>query len=264
MGQKLKNAPVYFTIVQARFNPILALETYAPKIQERLRKQEFPDVQRTVQSTFNLNIASPPEDSPAEVPVERLARYTFYNIERTAGFILDNAALSFQTTEYDLFASFLARFLKGLQIVHEVVDLSYTQRLGVRYLDAVFPRTDEALSDYLNQSLLGLYGKIDGHQLVHAFSETVSKTDAIKVVSRAIIRESSVGFPPDLQPMTMTLAERFRILTGTHAILDIDGSYEQRERFDVDRIKKWLTTIHDDITKAFKASVTQHALDVWS
>jgi uncharacterized protein (TIGR04255 family) len=264
MGQKLKDAPLYFTIVQARFNPILALEAYAPKIQESLRKQEFPDVQRAVQSTFNLNLGSPPEDSPAEVPVERSARYTFFNIERTAGFILDKAALSFQTTNYDGFGSFLAQFLKGLRIVHEVVDLSYTQRLGVRYLDAVFPRTDEALSDYLNQSLLGLYGKIDGHQLVHAFSETVTKTDATNVVSRVIIRQGSVGFPPDLQPMNMALAERFRTLTGIHAILDIDGSYDRRERFDLDRIEEHLTAIHDEITKSFKASVTPHALDVWS
>ena len=54
---------------------------------------------------------------------------------------------------------------RGLRTVHEVVDLSYTERVGVRYLDAVFPRTGEALSGYLNESLLGLLGKIEGHQL---------------------------------------------------------------------------------------------------
>ena len=73
------------------------------------------------------------------MPVEQTTRYTFLNIERTAGFVLDQAALSFQTTAYDVFESFSAAFLAGLRTVHEVVDLSYTERLGVRYLTPCFP-----------------------------------------------------------------------------------------------------------------------------
>ena len=56
----------------------------------------------------------------------------------------------------------------GLQTVHEVVDLSFTERLGVRYLNAVSP-TGEASEGYLNETLFGLAGKIEGHELVHAF-----------------------------------------------------------------------------------------------
>jgi uncharacterized protein (TIGR04255 family) len=263
MGQKLRNAPVYFTIVQARFNPILALDTYAPKVQESLRKQGFPDVQKGMLTTFNLSLGSAREAPPTQVPVDQTTRYTFLNIERTAGFVLDQAALSFQTTEYDVFESFLAAFLAGLRTVHEVVDLSYTERLGVRYLDAVFPRTGETLSGYLNESLLGLLGKVEGHQLVHAFSETVGRAGSITVVSRAIVQDGPVGFPPDLQPMNLAVAERFRTRTGIHATLDIDGSYIQRERFDLDRVQKHLTDIHDQITRSFNVSVTQQALDVW-
>lgn len=264
MGQKMKNAPVYFTIVQARFNPLLALDTYAPRIQESLRKQGYPDAQKGVTTTFNLNLGSSPDALPSQVPVDQATRYTFLDIERTAGFILDQAALSFQTTRYDVFESFSAAFLAGLRTVHEVVDLSYTERLGVRYLDAVLPRAGEVLSSYLNGSLLGLSGKVEGHQLVHAFSETVSKIDSTKIVSRVVIQEGPVGFPPDLQPMILTLAEQFRAGKDVHAILDIDGFYDQRERFDLDRIWEHLTAIHDEITKSFKASVTPHALDTWS
>lgn len=264
MGRKLRNAPVYFTIVQARFNPILALDTYAPQVQESLRKQGYPDAQKGVLTTFNLTLGSPREIPPSQVPVDQTTRYTFLNIERTAGFVLDQGALSFQTTEYDVFESFLAAFLTGLRIIHEVVDLSYTERLGVRYLDAVFPRTGETLPSYLNESLLGLSGKIEGHQLVHAFSETVGRMGAITIVARAIVQDGPIGFPPDLQPGNLVVAERFRARVGLHAILDIDGSYDQRERFDLDRVREHLTDIHEQITKSFKTSVTPHALDVWS
>lgn len=263
MAQKLQNAPVYFTIVQARFNPIAALDAYAPMVQESLRKQGFPDFQKGVLATFNLSLGAPREASPTQVPVEQTARYTFLNIERTAGFILDQAALSFQTTEYDVFESFLETFLVGLRTVHEAVDLSYTERLGVRYLDAVFPRTGEVLSGYLNESLLGLLGKIEGHQLVHAFSETAGRVGSITVVSRAIVQGDRVGFPPDLQPMNLMVAERFRSRTGIHATLDIDGFYDQRERFDISRVQEHLIDIHDEITKSFEVSVTPYALEVW-
>lgn len=264
MGHKLSNAPVYFTIVQARFNPILALDTYAPTIQESLRKHGYPDAQKGLQATFNLRLGSPGEPGPSQVPVDQTVRYTFLNIERTAGFILDQAALWFQTTEYEGFERFLESFLTGLRTVHKVIQLSYTERLGVRYLDAVYPRPSESLPSYLNESLLGLYGKIKDHQLVHAFSETFSKTETIKVVSRAIIQDGSVGFPPDLQPINLTIAERFRNLNGLHASLDIDGFYDLRERFDIDRIQLHLVDIHDQITKSFQSSVTPHAFDVWS
>jgi uncharacterized protein (TIGR04255 family) len=53
MRAKMKSAPVYYVIVQVRFNPILSLDTYAAQIQERLRKEGFPDAQRGFLATIN-------------------------------------------------------------------------------------------------------------------------------------------------------------------------------------------------------------------
>jgi uncharacterized protein (TIGR04255 family) len=197
MGTKMGSAPVYFTIVQVRFNPILTLDTYAPQIQERLRKEGFPDVKKGFLATINLNVGAPTEGSAPQIPVAQTARYVFDNMERTSGFILDQGALSFQTTEYDVFESLSSVFLKGLEAVNEAVGLSYTERIGVRYLDAVFPKTGENLRDYLSGSVLGLTEKLD-ETIMHAFSETLVKKDSVNVRSRVIIQEGDVGFPPDL------------------------------------------------------------------
>ena len=141
MARKLTHAPVYFAIMQARFNPILALDSYAPQIQERLRKHGFPDLSRKASwrpltSAWRL----PTEGSAPQAPVAQTARYIFCNMDRTAGLISDQNALSFQTTEYDVFEKFSGEFRQGLQAVHDAVDLSYTDRIGFRYLDAVFPK----------------------------------------------------------------------------------------------------------------------------
>jgi uncharacterized protein (TIGR04255 family) len=262
MGTKMRHAPVYFTIAQARFNSILALDSYAPQIQERLRKEGFPDAKKGFLATINLNLAAPTEASAPQVPVAQTTRYMFCNMEQTSGFILDQGALSFQTTDYDVFEKFCSDFLKGLQAVEEAVDLSYTDRIGIRYLDAVFPKAAETLRDYLCGSLLGLTEKLQG-TVVHAFSETLIKTDGINVLSRVIIQDGAVGFPPDLQPMTMKLAERFRELHGRHAIMDTDGWFESREAFNLERIRERLILIHEEIDKAFRSSVTENAFKIW-
>lgn len=262
MGERLANAPVFFSIVQARFNAILALDSYAPQIQEILRKQGFPDLRKSVLATFNLNMGSPSEASPPQVPVQQATRYTFCNMEQTAAFILDPGALSYQTTEYDIFSTFSAEFVKGLRAIHNAVDLSYTDRIGVRYLNAIFPKNGEKLSDYITNSLLGLVVRLDG-DVIHAFSETLIRIGDAKVLGRAIIQNGEIGFPPDLQPLMLVLASRFRHLRGHHAILDMDSWFETREKFSLDTVQSRLSVVHSEAEKAFKAAVEEKALHAW-
>lgn len=262
MGKKLTRAPVYFTLAQVRLNPVLALDSYVPKIQDQLRRQGYPDTKRGMLTTFNLNIGNPSEGGTPQVPVSQTARYTFSNMDRTEGFILDQGALSFQTTEYDTFERFAKVFLMGLTIADQAVNFSYTDRIGLRYLDAVYPKIDETLSDYLSERVLGLYRRLNG-SLVHAFSETVIQNDFGRVVARTILQDGEIGFPPDLQPRELQLPERFRILRGQHAILDTDGSHERRDRFDLNQIETNLFAVHSLVIDAFKAIVTERALEIW-
>ena len=43
MGKLLKNPPVFFTVAQIRFNTILNLKEYLPKIQDEFRKNGYPE-----------------------------------------------------------------------------------------------------------------------------------------------------------------------------------------------------------------------------
>jgi uncharacterized protein (TIGR04255 family) len=183
-------------------------------------------------------------------------------MERTSSFILDQGALSFLTTEYDVFETFISTFLNGLRAVQDAVELSYTDRIGVRYLDAIFPKSGETLSEYLSGSMLGLTEKLHD-SVVHTFCETLFKADNINVRSRVVIQDGGVGFPPDLQPLILSLPDRFSELRGRHAIMDTDGWLETREPFGLDQIHGHLIRIHTAIEKAFHASITENALKVW-
>ncbi|MEE1658343.1 TIGR04255 family protein [Microvirga sp. CF3062] len=262
MSRKLSNAPVYFTIVQARFNPIMALDSYAAEIQERFRKLGYPDFEKNFLATFNLNMGAP-DGNQSQVPVAHTGRYVFQNMEKTAGFFLDPGSLSYQTTEYDVFETFSQEFFNGLKIVHDTVQLSYTDRIGFRYLDAIFPRAGESIEDYLNPWMMGLSGRIDG-EIVHSFVETVLKTASAQITARSIMQNGAIGFPPDLAPGSLVVPERFTSLRGPHAILDMDGSHERREAFDIANVKSRLLEIHGEIAKSFRATVTDSAMRVWA
>ena len=145
MGEKMKNAPVYFAIAQARHNPVLRLGSYAADIQDRMRKVGYPDFKKGVSMAFNLmpqiGDISQPQNPPV---VEQVERLMFFSTDNTKGFIVEQNALSFQTTEYDTFETFADEFIKGLGIVHECVTLAHSERIGLRYLDAIVPPNGEA------------------------------------------------------------------------------------------------------------------------
>ena len=46
----------------------------------------------------------------------------------------------------DTFVDFLQKAISGLRLVHEIVELAYVERIGLRYLDAVAPMEDDTLA----------------------------------------------------------------------------------------------------------------------
>ena len=266
MGNRMTHAPVFFALAQVRFNTVMAMDRYVVEFQEWMRKNGFPEVQRTVQATFNLNLlAAPAEGAPVlPPPFGQQTQYRFSDMAQTMGFILDQNGLIIQTTEYTDSDDFSAKFLAALTMIHETVNLSYTQRIGARYLDVVSPLKGEGLPAFLETPFLGLVGRTD-RELEHSFSETRTKKDGNVLVSRAIIqdRKGPIAMPPDLSPITLKIADRFATVSGLHATIDTDCWRETRETFSVEQVAKTLTELRTEIRESFRAMVTPHALTVW-
>lgn len=265
MGEKMKSAPVYFTIAQVRHNPVLRLGAYAPDIQDRMRKAGYADFKKGVAIAFALTPEVGDEAQAKSPEVQRVERLMFFNTESTKGFIVEQNALSFHTTEYDTFEAFAGEFMKGLGIVHEFVTLAHTERIGLRYLDAVVPPNgEEGLPDYLVPGVLGLSSKLPAEAGVSvSTTETHIQTAECAVLARTIIQAGQLGFPMDLQPIGVKIADRFQQINGVHAILDTDASIQARYVFDLDTIKAQLRTLRKGVGLAFDATVTPHALAAW-
>lgn len=263
MGKKMKNAPVYFTVAQVRFNPILNMEGYLPAIQERMRSSHFPDFKRETIQQLILQFGSPSEGGQAPAPsFVPQARCVFGNIDRDTEFVLEHNALAIQTTAYDISDTFFKILLDGLAIIHDVVRLDFTERVGLRYFDAVLPKTGESLSDYLTPEMLGLSHKL-GDKLSHSYSETVTINTSGQLISRVIIQDGRVGLPPEVMTLAPKINPRFTEPEGRHAIIDTDAFCENREAFSLENIGSKLIALHVEIRKSFKATVTPFAISTW-
>ncbi len=263
MGKKMNNAPVYFTVAQVRFNPVLNMEGFLSAIQERMRTTHFPDFKResvhqlVVSLGSQSDVSQPP--NPSFVPQ---ARWRFGDIDATTEFVLESNAIALQTTAYDTHKTFFKKLLDSLTIVHEIVHLDFTERIGLRYFDAVLPKSGEKLDDYLMPGVLGLSDRV-GEKLLHSYSETVTINTSGKMVSRIIIQDGRVALPLEIAQLSPQINAKFKAFEGRHAVLDTDAFYEQREKFDLEKIGSRLVSLHDEIEKSFKATITQHAIDAW-
>jgi uncharacterized protein (TIGR04255 family) len=263
MSKKRGNAPVYFTVAQVRFNPVLNLEGYLSPIQEKMRKRHFPDFrQDTVQQLIIPFASTSDGGQPPSPSFTPRARCFFGNIDRTTEFVLEHNAFALQTTAYDTSDAFFQMVIEGLGIVHDVLSLDFMERIGLRYFDAVIPKDGEALSKYLTPEVLGLSHKLKG-KLAHSYSETVIMAMNCQLVSRVIVQDGCVGLPPEIMPLAPKINQRFTEPEGRHAIIDTDAFFEQREAFSLEKVRSKLIELHAEIQKSFKETVTKHALDEW-
>lgn len=259
MGNPLKNPPVYLTLAQVRFNPILKLADFLPGIQESFRQAGYPDFDR--QHIISIQLTAQEGQPPAPTPVQQ-ERFLLGNVEKTHTFILDGRSLTLQSTNYGQFETFSACFLEGLNIVNDAVKLAFTERVGLRYLDRVMPQPGETIEQYLVEQVQGLNSRLGGQRL-YSFTEAMNEIGNIKLLSRVAIQEGPLAFPPDIQPGNMQISERFTSYLGNSAILDNDGFVEGREAFSTKTIADHLDAVHKVIGVAFKTTATKYAFDAW-
>lgn len=258
MGKPLKSPPVYFTLVQVRYNELLKLPDYLPSIQESFRKLGYPAFAKNMAYTLHMTM----QDGQAVPHPQQREQYTFSNVGQTHSFVLNTDALTFQSTNYGTFEVFSNSFLSGLSLLNEAVGLDFTDRLGLRYLDYVSPKSGEMLGDYLVNEALGLGGGLGGTAL-HSYAETLRAIDDSRLLARVVIQDDGSLFPPDLMPVDLVVDQRFTNSQGQHAILDTDAFFAGRALFSMDELRSRLVGLHTIVSDSFKSMTTDYARSAW-
>ncbi len=262
---KWKNAPVVYVIVQVRFSPILSLHTYVSEIQEHFRRNGFPAFAQRFNFQLGLSVVPPnnSESNPPPIPIERLPGYVFSNRDSSQSFILEQNGLTFLVTDYQDFNWFLDLFLKQLGRINEVVKPDSSERIGLRYFDAVLSREGAKIQDYFIPEVLGLSQRSIEGSLQHSFSETMFRDGDTSTVSRVLVREGQIAFPPDLLSFPISINPRFASYVGPHATIDTDSFQQTRSELDISRVRTTLEGLHKSVDHAFLKVITDFALSDW-
>jgi uncharacterized protein (TIGR04255 family) len=262
----MSNAPVYYALAQAHFNPIAAMAKYVDQIQDRLRREGYPLFEP--QQFMQLIVPGQGQGQPQEPQIQQAVSWLMTRSDRTAGFILGPSTITYHTTHYQTHNEFIPELLRGLTAVHEAVALDHVSRLGLRYLDAVLPRAGESTEQYL---VAGLHGIDFNAARQHAMTETVFSTDTGPLVPKGtlVVRVyravAPLGFPPDMLPTGLAIAPQFAIKEPReHAIIDTDHYVEGRMPVEMDTLNEQLLSLHGTIKSVFGATTTDHARSAWA
>ena len=247
----LKSSSNYLTIAEVRFDDSANIAEHIHTIQAALRVAHYTDSTTIKSQTINVEQL---DQRQVLVPTMHNA-YMFSNKYKTSHFILNAQCLTFKTSDFKNIESFLTLFLEGFFIVNKVLNLTSTQRIGLRSLERIVPSKGTRLTDYLAPSELNLHKKLGGNS-VFSQTEIFHKFKDIQLLNRVkICINSGLELPRDIDPADMAFKVDLITYSGPSVFIDSDGYIEKKQRVSFANVKKTLAEVHALTTVAFSASV---------
>jgi uncharacterized protein (TIGR04255 family) len=248
---KLRNSSNYLTIAEIRFDQVTHIAQHIQTIQAAFRVAHHPDSTMIKSQTINVEQI---DHGQVLVPQTHNA-YMFSNKNKTSHFILNAQCLTFKTSNFKDIESFLTLFLEGFSIVHQVLKLTSTQRIGLRVLERLVPAKGKQLADYLGPSELNLHQKLGGHS-VFSQTEIFHQFKDIQLLNRVkVCIHGGLELPRDIDPADMAFKVNLITYSGPSAYIDSDGYIEKKQKISFANAEKTLAQIHALIMVAYAASV---------
>lgn len=248
---KLDRSPLAMVLVQARFSNRPDLESRLPVFRKACEDLGYPVFRPGRVRTVNVGAIGPADTFDAP-------RWDFLDKSQRWSILLSPEYLMLQTTEYDVFEGFLARWKAVLQVAG-TLEIPVIERLGLRYVDLVQPSDGEPLSDYLVPAFAGFEPdprmKLDRR---HHMAASVFGTPQGQMLVRVSPALSST--PPDLDNLHLKGVAQ----PGTGAVfLDFDHSSTEVLDFDPDGIEAATDALHDAPDRLFREVATPKAMSAW-
>lgn len=264
MSIPLSNAPVYYSLAQARFNPVAAMEEYAGKIQDRLRREGYTILETEQVQGFEFSFGNMPPTQPARA--KQIQHWFFTKSDRSCGYVLGQDFLTFQSTRYESHQDFFNDLIAGIEVVHEIVQLEAVSRLGVRYLNAILPGENETTEKYLADGVHGV--AIEGAKRKFSAWESIFETQCGETSGTLLTKVYKafglIGFPSDLVAQSVQIQPKFQLAEEKHhAVLDMDHYLDASFPAEREALLPALTALYDAIAVSFRAIATPHAFNVW-
>lgn len=250
---KLENSPLVLVLSQIRFAPILKMSEYIPDIQEVMRKAGLV---RFAQEETQQIVFGP------KMTTNQQTRWIFSNREENEAVVLTNDFFVFEVSKYDVFETFLDRLLSLFEHVRHSADLTFSSRLGIRYIDLLLPNEKHSVDDLIASTLRGLPADVLGTKGATYQFVIESQTDLGTFFIRSYENSGEEFLPPDLKTQHLKF-EKSTTSSDEFRILDLDHVSNQEVDFDGDALKTQFWKLHETTEKGFAAATTPDAMKYW-
>lgn len=261
----MPRAPLVYTVVMLEYAQVPAIASYAPLIQEELRR-EFPEILPGF-SVNSVQINVDTIEKKQEFKQIETFHWAMNTADRGWGIVFSQNRLILQTSQYDHFNDFAGRFRRVIGVLAENADITHTTNVGIRYIDNIQVIDDLEISEQVGQGFLS-------PALTEEFMPELSRVEHVYRSSeghlflRCYGLQNHPGIPDDVRAMAdqifrgqapmAPIMERF-------VLLDTDHIYtpNQLEPFDIDQIINRLDRLHKGASMAFRTAATKEALEAW-
>lgn len=251
---KLYKSPLILVLAQIRFSPVLLIKDFIPVIQEELRKQKYSDyrAEQIQQVMF----------TGTDVKTEQTNRWVFASRDRRHAVIIAPDFVIYETSNYDVFETFLERFRPVLDLVQNKVGPDFAKQVGLRYVDLIRPTQTRTASEFLCEGLRGL--PKEKLNVPSAFQQFTAQTPTPygELNIRSLEGSYETILPPDLASSHIELA----LPSDPSEVcrtLDIDHISQSEVDFAPSALLDRLWDLHGPAADAFLAATTPEAIAFW-
>ena len=258
----LTNAPLAFVLAQVR---VLLPSTFnRSEVSQAMHGDLFPHFPRKQEIT-SQRLVIEADGSPVVQSGEVIT--SLASLDHHEELLITPSFLSLQATRYESYPVFTRRLSEVVRAMFQHFGPLAIQQVGLRYIDFVYPRIGEQLTEYLPAaaSLVELPGTI-AETCLRAADLTLHNARAVIRITQGIGRAS---LPADLGPLLSlapsAIMARDPGLVPT-AVLDIDcfTNVNMQELTDPDAVMRRFQKLHDEVAASvFQRLVTDKAMSYW-
>ena len=214
----------YLSIAEIRFSPSENLSDFIHAIQLAFNLANYSDSANIKSQTLQVQEV---EHQKLLVPSIHNS-YVFSNKSKTRHFILNAQCLTFKTSDFQDFESFLSYFLEGIFIINKVHPIATFNRLGLRFLDRFIPAKGKRIQHHMAMPDLMVFEKLGGDS-THSQTEVYHQVKDQHLLNRVkVCRTGELELPKDIDPLDMRFKANLMTYTGASIYIDNDGFIDKK------------------------------------
>ena len=255
----LKSGPLIYVLGVLDFEPLLNLNDYIATVQDTLRLAGFPLTQQAFMSEITIDGQG--------ITTKQQPQWAFATLDRKSSIILTQSKIAVETVDYKGFADFSNMLRSALAALRKIPGLIITQRLGLRYVNAVQPDEGQGFDTILQERLAGVdsFNGLDNMAINMAISG-MSQHGQLTIQVRQAPHD--VDAQPDMLMLPADITPKVPPPVKVDPrrpsrLLDLDHSAQLSEDLNPESILDLAHVLHAALNSAFLESITQAAFDSW-